>query len=234
MHTGTSISDGTLTAWIDWDAALSALHDGQIPVCGGEQRILQLAASVAEGLPVSLRATVPGLDNRNLELLITAIRHAGAGHASPRGDLATDPGARRTPAESDLARHLRISGHELRDAQLAEMAFQPSSLDALLSGQLGAAMLADLLGEEHPQLEHMLGMQAVAAHWGELPPREQKILLLYFYDDMTQAQIGQQLGISQMHVSRLLSRALGYLRPRVLGLDEHGDLADAMRCDHRR
>ena len=81
MHTGTSISDGTtLMAWIDWDAALSALHDRQIPVCGGEHRILQLAASIAEGTPVSLRQTVPGLDNRNLELLITAIRHAAGQH----------------------------------------------------------------------------------------------------------------------------------------------------------
>ncbi len=81
IHTGTSISDGaTLLAWIDWDAALSALHAGQIPLCGGEQRILQLAASIAEGFPVPLRDTVPGLDNRNLELLITAIRHAAGQH----------------------------------------------------------------------------------------------------------------------------------------------------------
>ena len=80
VHTGTSISDGTtLMAWIDWDAALSALHHGQIPLCGGEQRILQLAASIAEGFPVCLRDTLPGLDNRNLKLLTTAIRHA-AGH----------------------------------------------------------------------------------------------------------------------------------------------------------
>ena len=62
-------------AWIDWDAALSALHDGQIPLCGGEQRILTLAASIAGGFPVCLRDTLPGLDNRNLKLLITAIRH---------------------------------------------------------------------------------------------------------------------------------------------------------------
>jgi hypothetical protein len=81
VHTGTSISDGTtLMAWIDWDAALSALHDGQIPLCGGEQRILQLAASIAEGFPVSLRDTLPGLDNRNLKLLVTAIRHAAGQH----------------------------------------------------------------------------------------------------------------------------------------------------------
>jgi len=81
VHTGTSISDGTtLMAWIDWDAALTALHDGQIPVCSGEQRILQLAASIADGTLVSLRQTIPGLDNRNLKLLITAIRHAAGQH----------------------------------------------------------------------------------------------------------------------------------------------------------
>ena len=80
VHTGTSISDGTtLMAWIDWDAALSALHDGQIPLCGGERRILTLAASIAEGFPASLRDTIPSLDTRNLKLLVTAIRHA-AGH----------------------------------------------------------------------------------------------------------------------------------------------------------
>ena len=81
VHTGTSISDGTtLMAWIDWDAALSALHDGQIPLSGGEQRILQLAASIADGTLVSLRQAIPGLDNRNLKLLITAIRHAAGQH----------------------------------------------------------------------------------------------------------------------------------------------------------
>ncbi len=84
VHTGTSISDGTtLMAWIDWEAALGALHGGQLPVCGGERRILQLAASIADGFPVCLRDTVPGLDNRNLELLITAVRHA-AGQRPPR------------------------------------------------------------------------------------------------------------------------------------------------------
>jgi hypothetical protein len=81
VHTGTSISDGTtLMAWIDWDAALSALHHGQLPLSGGEQRILQLAASIAEGFPISLRDTLPGLDNRNLKLLLTAIRHAAGQH----------------------------------------------------------------------------------------------------------------------------------------------------------
>ena len=126
----------------------------------------------------------------------------------------------RTPSESDLAACLGVSGHDLRDAQLAEMAFQPSSLDAPLAGQPDAATLADLHGEEDPQMDHMLCMQALATHWGELPSREQKILLMRFYGGMTQDQIGQRLGLSQMQVSRLLGHALRYLRPRLLGFDE--------------
>jgi len=126
----------------------------------------------------------------------------------------------RTPTESDLAASLGVSGHDLRNAQLAEMAFQPASLEAPLYGQPGAAMVADLLGEEDPQMEHILDMRAVATHWGELSPREQEILLMRFYDGMTQDQISQRLGISQVQVSRLLGRALCYLRPRLPGLDE--------------
>jgi RNA polymerase sigma-B factor len=125
-----------------------------------------------------------------------------------------------TPAESDLARYLGVTDRDLREARLAEMALQPSSLDAPLSDEAGTSVLGDILGGEDSRFEHMLGMQAVATHWGELPPREQKILVMRFYGDMTQIQIGRQLGISQMQVSRLIAKALGYLRPRVLGLDE--------------
>jgi hypothetical protein len=83
VHAGTSITDGvTEMAQIDWDAAISALHAGQLPVSGGERRILQLAASIAAGTPVSLLDTITGLDNRNLQLLITAIQHA-AGQRPP-------------------------------------------------------------------------------------------------------------------------------------------------------
>jgi RNA polymerase sigma-B factor len=127
-----------------------------------------------------------------------------------------------TPADAELASHLAVSDADIREARRAELVLQPRSLDEPARGQAGAASLADLLGEDDPQLDHMLGMQAVATHWGELPLREQKILLLRFYGGMTEAQIGQQLGISQMHVSRLLAHALGYLRPRLLGLPERG------------
>jgi RNA polymerase sigma-B factor len=127
----------------------------------------------------------------------------------------------RTPAESDIARHLGVSTGELRNARRAELALQPSSLDAPLTGRPGISTLADLLGQEDLRIEHMLGMHAVAAHWGELPLREQEILLMDFYDGMRQIEIGRRLGISQMHVSRLRARALGYLRTRLLDLEEH-------------
>jgi len=126
----------------------------------------------------------------------------------------------RTPAESDIACHMKISGDELRDARRAEMALSAISLDAPLRSRTGAAVLADLLGDDDPRLEHMLGMRAVATHWGDLPPREQKILLMRFQDNMTQAEIGRQLGLSQMHVSRLLAHALGYLRLQLAGVPE--------------
>ena len=120
------------------------------------------------------------------------------------------------PADGEVAGHLGISDADLREARRADLVFQPASLDAPLAGRPDAASLADVLGEEDPEVEHTLDMESVAAHWGELPRREQKILLLRFYGDMTQAEIGQQLGISQMHVSRRLAHALGHLRQRLL------------------
>jgi RNA polymerase sigma-B factor len=124
----------------------------------------------------------------------------------------------RMPAEADMVRYLGVTAAELREAECAELAMAPWSLDAPLGHDPDAGTLADRLGGDDPAVEHMLGMRAVATHWAELPAREQKILVMRFRGDFTQAQIGAQLGISQMHVSRLQSRALAYLRPRVMGL----------------
>ena len=77
ITTGTSINDGTTPmASIDWDAAIAALHAGELPCSGGERRVLQLSASLAAGTPADLRDAVTGLDDRNTALLLTAIRHA--------------------------------------------------------------------------------------------------------------------------------------------------------------
>ena len=104
----------------------------------------------------------------------------------------------------------------MRAARQADLAFQAASLDSPVTTQDGSASLGDLLGDEDPQLEHVLDMQAVWAHWSELPDREQQLLLMRFYGNMTQAEIGAQLGISQMHVSRLLAEALSYLREHLI------------------
>jgi RNA polymerase sigma-B factor len=150
--------------------------------------------------------------NRPAQELVLQVREA-------TWQLAQELG--RTPTESDIARHLGVSGDDLRQARRTELAFWPSSLDAPLAGQPGISTLADVLGEEDRRIEHMLGMQAVAAHWGELPSREQQILLMHFRGDMTQTQIGHRLRISQTHVSRLIAHALGHLRSRLLDLKEH-------------
>ena len=146
--------------------------------------------------------------DRHVQELLLQVRDA-------TGPLAQQLG--RTPTDSDLALHLGVSGDKVRQAQQAQLAFQPSSLDAPQADYDTAITLADSLGAEDPRLDHMLGMHAVSAHWGELPPREQQILIMDFGDGLTQAQIGQRLGISQMHVSRLRARALGRLRARLYG-----------------
>jgi hypothetical protein len=77
IATGTSISDGTtLMAAIDWDAAIAALHAGELPCSGGERRILELSSGLAGGIPVDLRDAVTGLDDGNIARLVTAILHA--------------------------------------------------------------------------------------------------------------------------------------------------------------
>jgi hypothetical protein len=76
LHTDTSIIDGSKLASIDWNRAITALDTSTLPCSSGEQRMLRLAASIADGTPVSLRDTLTGLDHRNTRLVITAVLHA--------------------------------------------------------------------------------------------------------------------------------------------------------------
>jgi RNA polymerase sigma-B factor len=126
----------------------------------------------------------------------------------------------RPPSDAELASSLGVSPDRLRRARMAELTREPWSLDAPPPGRPEGASLAEALGHDDPKLELSLDLQAVAAHWAELPARERRILVMRFYGDMTQEQIGAQLGISQMQISRLLARALAYLRKRILDLAE--------------
>ena len=134
----------------------------------------------------------------------------------------------RAPSDHELAAHLGVTADDLQEARRADMVFHTYSLDAPVFDRQDPVLLADLLGADDQHVEQTLDMEAVSAHWKELPAREQHILAMRFYGNLTQAEIGERLGISQMHVSRLLARALGYLRDRLLGRNEtsDGDLTD--------
>ena len=144
---------------------------------------------------------------RSLQELRLEIRNASAELTAALG---------RTPTDAEVADRLEISEHDVREARQAELAFHTASLDSPLPNEDGTASLGDLLGSEDPQLEHVIDMQSVWAHWSALPDREQRMLLMRFYGNMTQSEIGARLGISQMHVSRLLAEAIGYLREQLV------------------
>ena len=122
----------------------------------------------------------------------------------------------RSPNDDELSERLEVGADDLLEARQADMVFSAYSLDAPLSERDDPAQLGDVLGEEDADVEHTIDMEAVATHWDELPEREQRILVMRYYGNLTQAEIGARLGISQMHVSRLLARALTHLRNRLL------------------
>jgi RNA polymerase sigma-B factor len=122
----------------------------------------------------------------------------------------------RAPVGEELAVQLGVSQDDMQEALQADLVFSTYSLDAPLSDRDDPALLADVLGDEDPEVEHAIDMESVNAHWDELPEREQRILVMRFYGNLTQTEIGDRLGISQMHVSRLLARALAHLRSKLL------------------
>jgi RNA polymerase sigma-B factor len=130
----------------------------------------------------------------------------------------------RAPEEAELADRMGVSEDDMQEARQADLVFSTYSLDAPLSDRDDPALLADLLGDDDPGVAHTIDMEAVHAHWGELPEREQRILMLRFYGNLTQTEIGARLGISQMHVSRLMARALAHLRSRLLDSPEAPDI----------
>jgi RNA polymerase sigma-B factor len=133
----------------------------------------------------------------------------------------------RAPAEAELAERLGVSQDDMQEALQADLVFSTYSLDAPLSDREDPALLADMLGDDDPGVLHTIDMESVNAHWDELPEREQRILVMRFYGNLTQTEIGDRLGISQMHVSRLLARALAHLRGKLLDAAEAPDTATA-------
>jgi RNA polymerase sigma-B factor len=126
------------------------------------------------------------------------------------GELAQREG--RAPTVSELAAHLQMSEEEVLEGLESANAYSTVSLDAPDSGDEDAPAVADSLGMIDDALEGVEYRESLKPLLERLPPREKRILLLRFFGNMTQSQIAAELGISQMHVSRLLARTLAQLR----------------------
>ena len=135
--------------------------------------------------------------------------NAKKAHAELSGELGA------TPTDDQVAAHLNVTVEALRHAYQAHEAFAPESLDAPVSSS-DERDSGDLIGTDDSALDRAVDMDAVRLHWDELPVPQQQILLMRFYGNMTQAQVAERLACSQMHVSRLQSRALAFLRKRLM------------------
>ncbi|MEU4102109.1 RNA polymerase sigma factor SigF [Streptomyces tanashiensis] len=124
----------------------------------------------------------------------------------------------RTPTVRELAELMSLTEEEVTEARLASNGYNSSSLDAALSGdnEDGDAALADFIGSEDPAMELVEDFHALAPLIADLDERDRQIIHLRFVEELTQAQIGEHLGCSQMHVSRLLSRTVKRLRQGLL------------------
>ncbi|AUH42017.1 RNA polymerase sigma factor SigF [Streptomyces sp. CMB-StM0423] len=117
----------------------------------------------------------------------------------------------RAPTTGEIAAHLKIGEEEVRACREAGRSYYATSLEAAQEGD-GMPGLLDRLGYEDPALAGVEHRDLVRHLLVQLPEREQRILMLRYYRNMTQSQISAELGLSQMHVSRLLSRSFARLR----------------------
>jgi RNA polymerase sigma-B factor len=129
-------------------------------------------------------------------------------------------GKRRSPSVGEIAEAVSASEEQVLDALEAAGAYRASSLDAPRSTQdedAGENVLADALGDDERGFalaEERATLEPLLAH---ISPRERVVLRLRFGEDLTQAEIGERIGVSQMQVSRLIRQALARLRA---GLEE--------------
>ncbi|MFB7434304.1 RNA polymerase sigma factor SigF [Streptomyces microflavus] len=137
--------------------------------------------------------------------------------AKAKEELTTALG--RDPGTAELAEHLGIEEEEVIDGLIASNGYTAGSLDLPLGSDRSSAATVtygDIKGDWDPAMELVEDLHALAPLLELLDEREREIIRMRFGQDMTQAQIGEHLGISQMHVSRILSRLLTKLRTDML------------------
>jgi RNA polymerase sigma-B factor len=131
----------------------------------------------------------------------------------------------RVPSPAEIATQLGVEESDVVEALTAEGCFTPLSLDApVSSGEPEAASLGDLLPEYDADLSAAEARALLAPALSRLTEREQLIVRLRFVEDLTQAEIGERIGVTQMQVSRLLGGILGKLRESIA---PHGAAAAA-------
>jgi RNA polymerase sigma-B factor len=119
----------------------------------------------------------------------------------------------RAPTVTELAADLAVDEELVLEALTVDDGFSPHSLDTPIGADDGDAWtLADSIGQPEPAIDLFLDCHSLRPLLDELSERDRLIIELRFFHDMTQAEIGQQLGFSQMHISRLLSGILSRLR----------------------
>jgi RNA polymerase sigma-B factor len=124
----------------------------------------------------------------------------------------------RSPTVAEIARQAGLSDENVLEAMEAMNAYSAKSLDVPVDE--GGVPAVEMLEDDDDALERSVGWAMVAPAIRALPPRERRILYLRFYHGKTQSEIAVELGMSQMHVSRLLSRTLDQLRATV-GADQN-------------
>ncbi|MGW3286249.1 RNA polymerase sigma factor SigF [Streptomyces sp. NPDC001002] len=126
----------------------------------------------------------------------------------------------REPSVAELATLMNISESQVIEGQIASNGYNSSSLDAALTGdgaEGGESVLADFIGVEEDGLRLVEDCQSLAPLMAELGERDRQIIHMRFVEEATQAEIGERLGCSQMHVSRLIKRIITRLREGMLG-----------------
>ena len=122
----------------------------------------------------------------------------------------------RAPTAGDLALHLDISREDVIESLMAAQAYRVQSIDApISSSESGPRTISDTVGELDDKFDYITDLETVKPLLAALPEREQTILYLRFFASMTQSQIADEIGVSQMHVSRILERTLQALRDQV-------------------
>jgi RNA polymerase sigma-B factor len=117
---------------------------------------------------------------------------------------------------ADIAAHTGLTEEEVGAGMEALESFSTLSLDAAMSADDDAYSLADTLGVAEASYDVVVDREAAKEGLRRLPERERAILYMRFFEDMTQSRIADQLGISQMHVSRLISRCCARIRDEAL------------------